>query len=262
MIRITLGAAVALAATLAIARPVLAGPFDGTWKADMSTYKASAKPYTNLLANGHYHCTCSNPPEDFPTDGKFHPVTGHHSYDEAMAQVIDAKTVRFAYKLKGKPTFEVTSTLSDDGKTETDRWTDTSSPKTVTGEGQEIRVKAGPKGAHAISGVWRDSDKLHVSDDGVVVTYKQVGDTLEMTAADGTSFAAKFGGPFVPVAHDPVGGMVAVARKGDTLIVTRKVGGKLTSRAVAVFAPDGKTVRIASTSLSTGRTESFSAVKQ
>jgi hypothetical protein len=259
MIRATFAAI----AVLAISTPALAGPFDGTWKADMSTFKASAKPYTRLLANGHYHCTCSTPPEDFAADGKFHAVTGHPGYDEAMGAIVDARTVRLAYKLKGHLNAEVISTVSADGKTVTDKWTDTSSPHTVTGEAEEIRVEPAPKGAHAISGAWRDSNKMSISATGMSVTIAQAGDALKVSSTDGTSYTAVIGGPAVKISGSAAGGMMALSRQGPhTLVASYSHGGKVLDRDVWTFNPDGKTVVLTSTNLASERTQSMTAVKQ
>ena len=223
MIRLSAAAAVAFA----FATPALAGPFDGTWKLDMTSFKASTKPYTRLLANGHYHCTCSNPPEDFPVDGKFHKVTGHTGYDEAMGQVVDAKSVHLAYKRDGKTQFDVTSTLSDEGKTVHETWTDTSAPKTVTGEDEAIRVGPAPKGAHAISGTWRDSDKTTVSDAGAAVTLAEAGGKISVQWSDGTHYTPTIGGPAVKVEGVNSGAKVAVARKGlKSLVFTGRTAAR------------------------------------
>jgi hypothetical protein len=259
MIRMTLAAA----AALMIATPVLAGPFDGTWKGDMSTYKASSKPYTRELAQGRYHCTCSNPPEDFVADGKFHKVSGHTDYDEAMGEAIDAKSAHFAYKLKGAQIYDSTATASDDGKTLTVKWTDTSSPKAVTGEDQEIRLGPAPKGAHAISGLWRDSDKASVSDTGMAATIAQTGKTVNLHGSNGMSYAAVIGGPFVKVGGSSAGDLVSVSMQGPrTLVETYKEGGKIVTRTVWAFSADGKSVRVTSMDVPSGRSSSLTANKQ
>ena len=49
-------------------------------------------------------------------DGQDQPATGQ-AFDTLAVQIVDANTVRFTGKKAGKPEFEQTRTVSDEGKT-------------------------------------------------------------------------------------------------------------------------------------------------
>ena len=72
-------------------------------------------------------------------------------------------------------------TVSSDGNTLTDKFTDDTEAKTVTREVIETRVGKAPAGAHAVSGAWRTSKVNSVSDNGLTVTYQGSADGLKIT---------------------------------------------------------------------------------
>ena len=122
-------------------------PFDGTWKTDMAASKLSHKPYVFAIKDGMYDCESCAPKISVKADGQDQPVTGQ-PYDTLAVKVTDPNTMQTSGKKAGKPTFEQTRTLSQDGKTLTVSTTsypaDGSQPFKT--EAKFTRVSKGPAG--------------------------------------------------------------------------------------------------------------------
>jgi hypothetical protein len=212
--------AILLVSAFAAAPAFAQAGFSGTWKADLSSVQAPQKPDVFMIKGGVYTCRSCVPAVTVKADGAFHRVTGHPYYDELSVKVVDAHTVESDNRLKGKLIGRGTNTVSADGRTLTFTFTDTSSPngKVVTGKGTEHRVGPAPAGAHAYSGSWRTDKFDNVSDAGLLVTYKLVGDMLQMTTPTGQSYQAKIGGGAVPIHGDNAATMASVRRLGATTL--------------------------------------------
>jgi hypothetical protein len=240
--------AAALLVSALAASPALAqSAFDGTWKADLRSVQTPQKPDVFMVTNGVYTCRSCVPVVTLKADGAFHPVRGHPYYDEESVKVVDARTVAFAQRLKGKAVSHSTDTVSADGKTLTFAFTDTSSPtgKVVTGSGTERRVGPVPAGAHAVSGSWHAEKYQDVSDAGLLVTFKLVGDMLHMSTPTGQSYDARIGGGPVPIHGDPAATMAAVRRLGPaTLQETDTRGGKPVSVTTMSLSGDGRAMNV------------------
>lgn len=239
--------------------------FTGTWKADLHSLQASPKPDVFLLKGGVYTCRSCAPAYTIKADGAFHRVAGHPYYDEESVKVVDARTVEFSDRLKGKPVGSGSNTVSADGRTLTFTFTDTSSPngQVVTGKGTEHRIAPAPAGAHAFSGSWRTDKIENVSDAGLTVTFKLAGNTLRMSDPTGHSYDARIGGPAVPLRGDSAGTMIAVRRLGPTTLQeTGTRGGKTTSVTTMTLAKDGKTMNVVYENKVSGDRMSYKSVKQ
>lgn len=258
--------AAALLASALAASPALAlSGFDGTWKADLGSVQAPQKPEVYALKGGVYTCSSCVPAVTLKADGAFHPVRGHPYYDEEAVKVVNARTLSFAQRLKGKAVGHWTSTVSPDGKTLTTAFTDTSSPagKVVTVHGTQQRVGPAPAGAHAASGAWRAPQYQSVSNDGLLVTFRLVGDTLHMSTPTGQSYEAKLGGGPVPIHGDPAATMAAVRRLGQaTLQETDTRGGKPVSVATLTLNRDGRTMNVVVEDKVQATRMAYKAVKQ
>jgi len=240
-------AAILLVSAFAAGSAFAQAGFTGTWKADLHSVQAPQKPDVFMIKDGTYTCRSCVPAVTIKADGAFHRVTGHPYYDEQSVKVVDARTVEFATRLKGKLVGRGTDSVSADGRTLTFAFTDTSSPngQVVTGKGTEHRVGPAPAGTHAVSGSWRTDKYENVSDAGLLVTYKLVGDVLQMTTPTGQSYQAKVGGPAVSIHGDPASTMASVRRLGPTTlqeIDTR--AGKPVSVATMTLNRDGKTMSV------------------
>lgn len=230
-----------------LAGPALAAsPFDGTWKGDIASYKPPTKVFTRSLMGGVYKSDSNVPPIEIKADGQFHAVKGDPYVDERMVKVVDKSKLEQASKKGGKEIGKSTMSVSADGKTLTISYTDMSLPGgAMTGTNTNTRVAAGPAGSHAISGQWKQAAIVDASANGIEVTFKDTGKTLEMSTPVGVGYTAMFGGPAVPLKGDPGKVTVKVARNGPHAFVeTDMRGGKVISVQTNTVSADGKTITI------------------
>lgn len=224
--------AAALLGAALIPAPVLAdSPFDGTWKADVSTANMPKKPDQYELKDGMYTCKTCAPAYTIKADGTDQAVSGHPYFNTEAAKVVDDHTVQFTDKKDGKTVTTTTVTVAADGKTATFEFTDSSNSNgaPVTGKGTQTKVADAPTGSHAISGSWITTSFASLSDNGVTVTYKTDGDMLTMTSPTGQSYTAKMDGTEAPYKGDPGITTVSVKKTGDrSFVETDKRNGKVT----------------------------------
>ncbi len=239
--------------------------FSGTWKGDVKASTPSTKATVVVLDGGTYTCSTCIPVLKVAADGAFHPVVGNAYYDEMSVTVVDPQTVKRATRKSGKLIGETTASLSTDGKIMTTAFNDLSADNGVpiTGTGVSERVAAGPAGAHAVSGSWRQTSNGEVSDSGLVFTLAQVGKVVTYSTPTGTSYTATIGGPAVAVVGDP--GWTTVSLKQptpDTLHETDLFKGKVIGKYLMTVSPDGKTMTMDVNDIKYGRTSTMVAYKQ
>jgi hypothetical protein len=232
---------------------------DGTWKADLATVQIDAKPDELLLKDGKYSCPTCTPPLAVAADGSSHAVTGRPYADEIMVKVDDDHTVTISSTKGGKDMGSDKISVSADGKTLTDTFTDKSAPdKTVTGSYTETRVADAPAGAHAISGSWKMDRYNSVSDEGLTETFKVDNNTLHMTSPVGQSFDASLDGTDAPITGDVGKTVVSAKKTGDnTYEVTAKRDGKVLN--VRTYTVDGDTLHVVSENKRDGSTLKYDA---
>jgi len=241
------------------------GPFDGTWKIDMSKLQMPKKPDVFVLKDGTYDCKTCVPPISIKADGQEHAVAGHPYIDAMAIQVVDAHTVKETDKKGGKVVGTTTTTVAPDGKTAHFEFSDSSNTNgaPVTGSGELKQVAAGPAGAHAISGSWVTASIADMSDNATQITYRQEGDTLSMTAPTGQSYAAKMDGSDAPYKGDPGINSVSVKKVGKMgMVETDKRDGKVVGVLTSTVSADGKSMDIKYDDKLRNRSMSFVAVKQ
>lgn len=255
-----------IAILMAAAAPLHAESlFTGTWKGDMKASQPSTKPSVLLLKGGTFTCSTCKPVITVPADGAFHAVKGNPYFDEMMVQVVDPMTVKRSTKKAGKVMGESTVTISADGKTMTSTFNDTSADNgvAVTGTGVNTRVAAGPAGAHAISGSWRQTTDGQVSENGMIFTMAQDGKTVKYATPTGVSYSAVIGGPAGAVAGDPGWTSAALKQpKPDTLVETDMHDGKTVAIYTMKVSPDGKTMMVDVNDVKFGTTAHYVARKQ
>jgi hypothetical protein len=254
-----------LVALLAPAYAVAQSAFDGTWKIDVNKAQMPKKPDVYLLQNGTYKCKTCVPPISVKADGQDQAVSGHPYYDTIAVKVMDDHTIQTTDKKAGKVVATSTMAVAPGGKTATFDFTDSSNTNAapVTGKGTMTRVAKGPAGANAISGSWRTTSYENVSDNGLMFTYKMVGDSLSMTSPTGQSYDAKMDGTDAPYHGDPGITNVSLKKLGkNTVQETDKRDGKVVSIAKITVAPDGKSMHIAVNDKLHDTTMSFVAAKQ
>jgi hypothetical protein len=177
--------------------------------------------------------------------------------------VVNASSVEIVEKKDGKVMYTDTATVSADGNTMTDKFTDTTETKPVTGEVTSARVSAGAAGSHAMSGAWRTSKVDSVSSNGLTVTYQGTTDGLKMSDPNGESYDAKFDGKDYPIAGDPGHTMVSLKRIGaDTIEETDKREGKVVGVNHMTVSKDGKSIHVVYSDKLHGTTTTVTMEKQ
>jgi hypothetical protein len=218
-------------------------PFDGTWMTKLDTAKLPTKPDKYSLSNNIYECLTCVPKVSVKADGTDQKVTGHPYYDTVAVNVVNASEVEIIRKKDGKVMYKDTATVSSDGKTLTDQFTDTTGTQPVTGEVTSTRVAEGAKGSHPLSGSWREESFKNISSNGLTITYKGTADGLKMSDQNGNSYDAKFDGKDYPIVGDPGHTMVSLKRIGDdTIEETDKRDGKVVGVFRMTVSKDGKSI--------------------
>jgi hypothetical protein len=218
-------------------------PFDGTWMMKLDTAKLPSKPDKYTVSNNKYECLTCLPKVEVKADGTDQKVTGHPYYDSIAVHVVDASSIEIIEKKDGKVMYTDKETVSADGKTLDDKFTDNTGTQAVTGEVTSTRLSAGPAGSHAISGSWRAEKFDSMSSNGLTVKYQGSADGLKMSDLNGNSYDAKFDGKDYPINGDPGHTMVSLKRIGkDTIEETDKRDGKVVGVYRMTVSADGKTI--------------------
>ncbi len=238
-------------------------PFDGTWMTKLDTAKLPTKPDKYTLSNNKYECLTCVPKIEVKADGTDQKVTGHPYYDTVAVHIVDASSVETIEKKDGKVMYSDKQTVSADGKTLNDKFTDNTGTQPVTGEITSTRVSAGPAGSHALSGAWRAEKLNTVSDNGLTVKYQVTADGLKMSDLNGNSYNAKFDGKDYPINGDPGHTMVSLKQVGkDTIEETDKRDGKIVGVFRMTVSADGKSIKAEYNDKQHGTTTTFTMQKQ
>lgn len=219
-------------------------PFDGTWMTKLDTAKFPTKPDKYTLTNNMYECLTCVPKVSVKADGNDQKVTGHPYYDTMAVKIVDASSVEIIEKKDGKVMLTDTATVSSDGKSLNEKWTDNTGTQPITGEATSTRVASGPAGSHALSGSWRTEKLNSVSENGLTITYQGTENGLKMSDPNGNSYDAKFDGKDYPINGDPGHTMVSLKRIGDdTIEETDKRDGKIVGVLHLKVSKDGKSMQ-------------------
>ncbi len=238
-------------------------PFDGTWMTKLDTAKFPTKPDQYSLKDNMYECLSCVPKVSVKADGTDQKVAGHPYYDTVAVQVKNASAVEIVEKKDGKVMYTDEASISADGKTLNDKFTDTTGTQPVTGEVTSTRIKPGPAGSHALSGSWRTSKVNTVSNNGLTVTYQGTADGLKMSDPNGNSYDAKFDGKDYPIQGDPGKTMVSLKRIGDdTIEETDKRDGKVVGIYRMTVSKDGKSIQAVYDDKQRGTKTTFTMEKQ
>jgi hypothetical protein len=230
---------------LASATLLAQSPFDGTWMTKLDTAKFPTKPDQYSLKDNMYECLTCVPKLAVKADGTDQKVTGHPYYDTVAVRVQNASAVEIIQKKDGKVMYTDIATVSSDGNTLNDKFTDTTGTQPVTGQVTSSRVKPAPGGAHPLSGAWRTSKVDSVSNNGLTVTFQGTADGLKMSDPNGNSYDAKFDGKDYPVQGDPGHTMVSLKRVGnDTIEETDKRDGKVVGINRMTVSKDAKSIAV------------------
>jgi len=238
-------------------------PFDGTWVSDMGTAQFSKKPHTYLLEKGMFTCSTCVPKINVKADGTDQAVSGSNYFNTVAIHETGANTTEEIDKKDGKTMYKDWMTVSDDGKTLTDKWEDDSESKPVTGEVILSRIGKGPAGSHAVSGSWRTEKVQNMSSNGTTFTFQSTADGLKFSDTNGASYDAKFDGKDYPMQGDPGQTVVSLKKVNDhTIVETDKRNGKAVNTGRMTVSADGKKMTYAGHDLERDRTSTIVLNKQ
>ncbi len=240
-------------------------PFNGTWKANLGSAKVTQKPDTWVLQKGRYQCPTCNPPIDVTADGSDQSTPGNPSADTLAVKTVSPTTVELTAKKGGKLAGVERRTLSADGKTLTIEFTayPEASKEPVTGKITFARVAAGPAGSHRVSGSWQLEKFDTMSDNALIITFKETAGGMSMSSPTGAGYDAKFDGKDYPMKGDPTIDAVSLQKVSDREIVeTDKLGGKIVFVTTFTVSADGKTLVANGEDKVRGTTTTFTATKQ
>jgi len=238
-------------------------PFDGTWMTKLDTAKFPSKPDKYSLSNNVWECLTCVPSVSVKADGTDQKVTGHPYFDTVAVKVVDASSIEIIQKKEGKVMYSDTETVSPDGKTLQDKFTDSSGTQPVTGEATSTRVAKGPTGSHAVSGAWKTEKLENFSSNGLTVTYQGTENGLKMSDENGNSYDAKFDGKDYPIQGDVAHTMVSLKRIGDdTIEETDKRDGKVVGVLRMTVSKDGKSIQAQYDDKRRGAKSSFTMEKK
>lgn len=239
-------------------------PFDGTWRVVPGSDQFPTKPDVYLLEGGVYHCPTCDPPLTIAADGAGHKITAP-CYDTVSVKVVDGRTTEETDKRNGKIVGTVKMTVSSDGNTATVESTEMCNAKgdVITAKKSMERVAQGPPGAHAVSGSWRTTKYLNMSENALVATMKLEGDTFSFGDPAGMSYTAKLDGTETPIKGDLGNHLVSVKRIDErTIQQTEKRGGKVVNIMHITVSSEGKTMTFSGGDKANGTAWQFVAQKQ
>jgi hypothetical protein len=213
-------------------------PFCGKWKLNMDKTKVTGEQMKiQDLGNNKFKWTSGNDSDTVTADGTDQPI----HYGRTMSLTMDGpNSMKMVIKQEGKVLSSMTHTLSDDGKTQTIKGTDTK-PDGTTSDFDVVDKRVG--GGSGWTGTWESTDVKFNSpneydidangSNGLTFSVPAYQDTLAMNF-DGKEYTEK--GPTVAP------GSTASGKRVDahTLELTDKVKGKIVDHEKFEVSSDGK----------------------
>jgi hypothetical protein len=242
--------------------PLLSGQsrFNGTWEMKMDTIQLSGPPEEYLLQNGKYHCLTCAPRVDVAMNGADQNTTGHANFNTISIRIVNANSVEFIQKKDGKLTFTCTETVSSDGKTMVEDFSETPTSRSITGQATFVRLASGPPGSHALSGSWQMQTIRNVSKSGPISTYEAVVNGMRISGG-GPAYEAQFDGKDYP-AGVPGRSVSLKLIDENTIEQTEKQHGKIVRTARMTVSKDGHSMKVESTDQQRGGRMTYSAEKK
>jgi hypothetical protein len=185
----------------------------GTWKANVDSAEFENDTTSFLLTDGTLTCESCLPPYSVAADGTWQKVD-RPGFDAQKVEVVNDRTVKSSRRLGDKEISVATFTVSEDGKTLTNNWTNLEGDVPTKGSTIFTRTKAGPNGSQAMSGDWAVASIGTMSDAALISTNSLDGDKYTSKGNDG-GFTAVLGGEPVTIDGDNSGTLVAVAATGN-----------------------------------------------
>ena len=202
--------------------------FDGTWKTEVSSIDFPAKPSVFVFKDGMYECKTCATKTFVKTDGKDQKIEGNPYADSLAVRIIDANHVEMISKKSGKIVARSKYAVSTDKNSMLQEYANNAAANTevVKGTTSYARVAYDKTGTHQMSGSWKAIKADKRSDNGLLVTYKAEGTTMNMSTPIGESYAAKTDGAEAAFKGDPGITTVSVKVRKNSLEETFKREGK------------------------------------
>lgn len=257
--------AASLVVALAPALSMAQSAFDGTWKTDPSKVVFASKPIVLSYKDGMYDCKSCTYKTVVKTDGTDQKIEGNPYTDTLAVKIVDKNTVEAVFKKGGKQTGWARRVVAADGNSMTLEYKNTSpnNGEVTTGKTLYKRVEKAGAGEHAASGSWVAAKIESRSDNAMKVTYKSVGDTMNMSAPDGASYSAKMDGSDSPMKGDAGVTTIAVKVIGKNVLEeVDKRDGKVTRVSKMTVDAGGKTAKVEWENKLANTTGSYVMVKQ
>ncbi len=236
-----------------------AGSIAGTWKANLDSAQSENDTNSYLLTGEQFTCNSCLPPYSMTANGEWQDMD-RPGADSSMMEIVDANTVKSAGRLKGKELGNSVWTISADGQTMTQAFTNLDGKETVKGSRAYTRAAAGPEGAHKLSGDWTPAAYSDISDSALTFTYAIDGDTITSTGNSG-GYTATLGGDAVTPEGDETGGTLKVEKIGDNMFrETYSRDGEITNVMEMTIA--GDTMTAVSTDPRDGSVFRYTATRQ
>lgn len=251
-----------LAVFLFLAAPLLAqSRFNGTWLMKMDTLQFSGNPEEYLVDQGVYHCVSCVPAVDVKADGSDQRVAGHEAYYDVMsARIVDDKSVEFIFKKNGKVVARSTETVTSDGHSMREEFSNTPGPDQVTGKAEFLRVSEAPAGAHPLSGKWQMRTIQNSTAAGTLTTYHAIPGGLKILNGRQT-YTVKFDGKDYPIGGASHATVAMKLIDDDTIEETDKHEGKILRVSRMEVSRDGLTMKVESTDKQRGGSMTYTAEK-
>ena len=220
--------------------------FDGTWKTEVSSIDFPAKPSVFVFKDGMYECKTCATPVLVKANGKDQKVEGNPYADTLSVKIIDANHVEMVSKKAGKVVAKSNYAVSTDKNSMLREYANNSAAnaEVVKGTTSYARVAYDKTGTNQMSGSWKAIKADKRSDNGLLVTYKAEGTTMNMSTPVGESYAAKTDGTDAPFKGDPGTTTVAVKIRKNTLEETFKRDGKAIGMSRMEVDASGKKAKV------------------
>lgn len=237
--------------------------FNGSWKLNVDKSKPSNQPIVFSVSNGMYDCISCIPQVHVSADGTDQPVAGL-SRETIAVKEIDSRTIGITSRKDGKLVSEQLRAASQNGQTlhvTVTTYTAQGHKYTVE-EDTSVRVGKPVAGANLASGSWV-TQKVSLSGNSLVTTYRQTDSELSMLAPTGVSWTAKFDGNDYPVKGTADPQSVALRKVNDrTIELTVKENSTIIWIETLTISADGNTMTTVHQSKLSGRTSTWVSTKQ
>jgi hypothetical protein len=227
----------------------------------MDSLQFSSTPEEYLIAGGAYQCLSCVPTVNVKTDGADHSVSGHEAfYDSIAIRVLDAQSLDFTFKKKGKLVASSKETVSSDGKTMIEEFSNNPETDPVVGKASFIRVGDAPAGSHILSGKWQMRTIKNDTEAGTLTTYRSIPNGLRIISGR-ESYEAKFNGKDYPAGSDRRSTLSLKLIDQNTVEETDKHDGKVLNVSRMTVSSDGATMTVESADKQRGATMTYTAEK-